>query len=195
MSLNLGLFLKTLWTTWLELGLEEPFWGISITTGTCPLMINTRSGSNCNGIKEMILWCLEEQESCNHRVFDRTEGDRISPCNFIFYFTFMSNVLLIWTKLPLSLWRNLIVYGSGIFIILVEFWVSDLGDSRGYFGWKRPNDSKSLLCYEVHRFWAEFNCLGLVIWCFLFLFSICWVSFWFRFGFFCLLGFCGLGFW
>ena len=41
---------------------------------------------------------------------------------------------LMWTKLPLSLWSILIIYDSGIFVILVEFGVSELGDSRGYFG-------------------------------------------------------------
>ena len=50
---------------------------------------------------------------------------------------------LMWKKLPLSTWKSLIIYGSGIFVILVKFGVSDLGDSRGYFGWNRPNDSKS----------------------------------------------------
>ena len=29
-------------------------------------------------------------------------------------------------KLPLSSWKNLIIYGSGIFVILVEFWVLEL---------------------------------------------------------------------
>ena len=65
-----------------------------------------------------------------------------------------------WTKLPLSSWRNLTIYGNGIFVILAEFWVSELGDSRGYFGWKRPNGSNSPLCYDVRRFLAKFNCFG-----------------------------------
>ena len=54
---------------------------------------------------------------------------------------------MMWMKLPLSTWKSLIIYGSGIFVILVKFGVSDLGDSRGYFGWNRPNDSKS--CFVV----------------------------------------------
>ena len=73
---------------------------------------------------------------------------------------------MMWTKLPLGLWNILIIYDHGIFVILLKFWVLDLGDSRGYFGWKRPIDSKSLFYSELHHFWAEFNCLGLQIWCF-----------------------------
>ena len=63
-------------------------------------------------------------------------------------------------KLPLSTWKSLIIYGSGIFVILVKFGVSDLGDLGGYFGWNRSNDSKSQLGCEIYRFWAEFNYLG-----------------------------------
>ena len=68
----------------------------------------------------------------------------------------------------------------------MKFWVSDLSDSRGYFGWKRPIDSKSPLCGVLRRFWAKFNCLGLQIWCFVFYlvyFGFIVGFFWFPFVF------------
>ena len=41
---------------------------------------------------------------------------------------------VMWMKLPLSLWKSLTIYDSDIFVILMELRVSDLGDSKGYFG-------------------------------------------------------------
>ena len=121
----------------------------------------------------------------------------MKPHDNFSYFSLKSYMM--WTKLPLGLWNILIIYDNDIFVILMKFWVSDLGDSRGYFGWKRPIDSKSLIFSELRRFWAEFNCLGLQIWCFNFyliyfgfIVGFFLVSFWFPFVFW---NSFGLGFW